>query len=192
MEGVNVQDVGTLAGLRGIGGYGYGNFQGDGSAVNANVVANRDLGVVGAINSANADQFLSDRITDGDRALTTTIASGNQFLTDRINSQHIDSHFDNVSRELASAERLAFANQAAMLAIITANKADTDRQLHSMELKQVECCCELKAGQATIIAKLDSDRAAAAETEVNNLRIQLQINQQGGRGNQNGGGGGNG
>lgn len=159
-------------------GYGYGghgNFHGDGSAVNANVVANRDLGVMGAINQNSTDQFLSDRITSGDSAIKDAINVSNQFLSDRIWSQGIDAKFAAVTAQFASSERLAFANQA-----------NTDRELKAIQLKQVECCCETKAGLAAISAKLDADRAASAENEVNNLRLQLNIVNQG-RGNSGNG-----
>ena len=162
-NGVNVTDAGTLAALRGVAGYG-GNFHGDGSAINANVVANRDIGVMGAIDRASSDQFISDRITSGHASIRDSINQSNQFLSDRIWSQGIDARFAQVTAEFASAERVAFAN-----------KADTDRELKAIQLKQVECCCETKAGLAAIQAKLDSDRASAAESEVNNLRLQLQI-----------------
>lgn len=161
---------------RGLNGYGYGhnlgNFAGDGSAVNANVTANRDLGLIEAVNRTSSDQFLSDRITSGDDSIKDTINISNQFLTDRINAQGIDAKFANVALQFASAERLAYANQAS-----------TDRELKAIQLKQVECCCETKAGLAAISAKLDSDRATAAESEVNNLRLQLNIVNQGRQGN---------
>jgi len=180
-------DPGSVLTNRGLNGFGYGinnqgNFAGDGSAINANVEANRDLGVIQAINRSSSEQFLSDRVTSGDQAIQASINTSNQFLSDRIWSQGIDTKFAAVTAQFASAERLAYANQADTDRQMAANKADTDRQLHSMELKQVECCCELKAGQAAILAKLDADRATAAENEVNNLRMQIQIGN-GNRGN---------
>ena len=73
---------------------------------------------------------------------------------------------------------------------MAANKADTDRQLHVMDLKQVECCCKLEAGQAAINAKLDAaSTLGTANAEIANLRMQLQFN---GGGNGNGNGHGNG
>lgn len=185
-NGVGVTDVGVLAGLRGVAGYGYanqGNFLGDGSAVKEAVRGNRDIDLLDAVNRGTADQFLSQKITDGDASVISTVNMGNQFLTDRINSQAIDSKFAAVTAQLASAERLAFANQASLERELNANQTATMAQLHSMDIKQTECCCEIKAGQAAILAKLDADRAAAAENEVNNLRLQLNIVNQGRQGN---------
>lgn len=178
--GINTYDVGTLAGLRGVGtgGYGYGNqgnFLGDGSAVKEAVRGNRDIDLLDAVNRGTSDQFLSQKITDGDAAVVSTVNMGNQFLTDRINAQGIDAKFANVTERLASAERIAFANQASLEREMNANQAAAIAQLHTMDVKQTECCCELKAGQAAILAKLDADRANAAENEVNNLRLQLNV-----------------
>ena len=158
-------------------GYGYsygghGNFAGDGSAVNANVTANRDLGIVEAVNNTSGQQALSNQISRGNQSIQDSISLTNNFLTDRITALGLDSKFAQITADFASAERLAFANQAA-----------TERELKAIQLKQVECCCETKAGLAAIEAKLDADRAAAAEAEVNNLRLQLNIVNQG-RGNQ--------
>lgn len=148
-----------------------GNFLGDGSAINANVVANRDAGIIQSINSASSDQFLSDRVTSGDAAIQANITQSNQFLSDRIWSQGIDAKFANVKADFASQERLLFAQQA-----------ETQRQLHAMDLKQTECCCELKAGQAAILAKIESDKAEALAAENNRLNMQIMVNA--GRGNQ--------
>lgn len=164
-------ETGSVLANRGLNyGYGYGhaNFGGDGSAVNANVTANRDIGLVEAVNRNSSDQFLSDRITDGNVALSSQINTTNQFLSDRITGQGIDAKFAAVTAQFASAERLAYANQA-----------NTDRELKAIQIKQVECCCETKAGLAAIESKLDCDRANSAESEVNNLRMQLNIVNQG-------------
>ena len=152
MSGYDGIDTGSVLANRGLNGFygygGHGNFAGDGSAVNANVVANRDAGIIDSVNSASSNQFLSDRIW----------------------SQSIDAKFAAVTADFASMERLAFAQQA-----------ETQRQLHAMDLKQTECCCELKAGQASILAKLDADRAESLAAENNRLTMQIAISN--GRGN---------
>ncbi len=174
MSGYDGIDTGSVLANRGLNGFygygGHGNFSGDGSAVNANVVANRDASIIDSINTSSANQFLSDRITSGDAAIQANITQSNQFLSDRIWSQSIDSKFAAVTADFASMERLAFAQQA-----------ETQRQLHAMDLKQTECCCELKAGQASILAKLDADRAESLAAENNRLTMQIAISN--GRGN---------
>ena len=164
----------------GNGGYGngHGNFPGDGSAVKEAVRGNRDLSLLESVNRTAADQAISDRITDGHSTLKDSIITGNQFLTDRVNAQGIDAKFANVTAELASQERVMIAGFASAERTANTNQLATMAQLHAMDIKQTECCCELKAGQAAISAKLDADRAAAAESEVNNLRLQIQINNQ--------------
>lgn len=143
-------------GLNFAGPYGYsghGNFLGDGSAINSNVVANRDLGTVAAINSVTRDGFLSDQIRSGHTA-----------LAEQINGNSINDKFAALDRAVlagnASAERLALANQATTMA-----------QLHAMDVKQTECCCELKASVAAISAKLDADRVVTLQNEINILRM---------------------
>lgn len=174
-------EAGSVLANRGLNfgyGYGQGNFQGDGSAVKEAVRGNRDLSLLESVNRTAADQAISDRITDGHSALNSQITQGNEFLTDRINSQSIDAKFANVTAELASQERTMLAGFASTERTANANQVATMQQLHAMDIKQTECCCELKAGQAAILAKLDADRATAAEAEVNNLRLQIQINNQ--------------
>lgn len=146
-NGVNVTDVGTLAGLRAVGGYGYGghgNFVGDGSAVNANAIANRDFIETGNNATARGQQFLSNQIDRSSDFATNLVVAQNQ--SDRFNS----------------IERLLFANQAA-----------TDRELKSIELKQVECCCELRAGQAAILAEIKCNRdvSEARQAGLNEAKI---------------------
>lgn len=186
--GVGVTDVGVLAGLRGVGGYGYGyanqgNFLGDGSAVKEAVRGNRDIDLLEAVNRTNSDQFLSDRVTDSNRSLSAQINMGNEFLTDRIASQGLDFKFQNISDQLASSERLAIANQAALERAMNANQAAVVAQLHAIDLKQTECCCELKAGQAAILANQEAARLADAQNENNILRTQILIDQSSPRGN---------
>lgn len=159
-------------------GYG-GNFHGDGSAINANVNANRDLGIVNGINENSRDLLLANQIDRGHTAITDNINTSNQFLSDRIWSQGIDSKFAQVTAQFASAERLAYANAANVQREMNTNQIATMAQLHAMDLKQTECCCKLEAGQAAILAKIESDKAEAATNEVNNLRLQLNIVNQG-------------
>lgn len=173
-------ETGSVLANRGLNlGYGYGgNFAGDGSAVKEAVRGNRDLSLLESVNRTAADQAISDRITDGHASLNSQINMGNEFLTDRINAQGIDSKFANITAQLASMERTNIASFASAERLAFSNQQTTMAQLHAMDIKQTECCCELKAGQAAIIAKLDADRASAAEAENQNLRLQIQINNQ--------------
>ena len=190
-------DPGSVLTNRGLNGYGYGsygshgnghaNFPGDGSAVNANVMSNRDFKILESINRTSSDQFQTQANSAGHGALRDAITSGNEFLTDRITSQSIDAKFANVANQLSALDRSIIAGFASAERVAFTNQQTTIAQLHAMDIKQTECCCELKAGQAAISAKLDADRASAAEAEVNNLRLQIQINNQGrGQGQGNG------
>ena len=198
MEGVNITDVGTLAGLRGINGYGYGgghgnghgNFPGDGSAVKEAVRGNRDLSIVESVNRTAADQAISDRINSGHQALNTQIIQGNEFLTDRINAQGIDAKFANVTAMLAAQDRQILAGFASAERLAFSNQQTTMAQLHAMDVKQTECCCELKAGQAAINAKLEAQDAVSAAVSAarNEARLEALLADNGrGRGNGNSG-----
>lgn len=146
-SGLNVTDAGTFAafrGLGGFGGYGYGlpngNFGGDGSAVKEGVRGNRDISLLESINRSTSDQFLSNKITDGNANLTATITRGDNFLSEQIRERSISDRFN-------SLERLMFSNQN-----------DTQRDIQAVALKQAECCCELRAGQASILAEIKCNR----------------------------------
>lgn len=161
-NGVGTYDVGTLAGLRGIGfgGYGYGlaangNFLGDGSAVKEAVRGNRDIDLLESVNRSTTDQFLSQKITDGNAALTSTINMGDRFLSEQMRERSIADGFASIQRQL-------FAFQG-----------DNQRDIANLNTKVTECCCKLEAGQAAIEAKLDAQALQAAQNENMNLRIQL-------------------
>lgn len=150
IEKVNIMsyseiDAGSVLanrGLNGLYGYGFGgngNFLGDGSAINANVMSNRDLTLAESINRTGAD-----------RALSQQVATQGEFLTDRIFSQSIDFKFQNVSNNFAGLERILFAQQA-----------ETNNRLNAIDLKQTECCCELRAGQAALLAQINCNREVA-------------------------------
>lgn len=183
--GLNTYDVGTLAGLAGVGGYGYGNFAGDGSAVKEAVRGNRDINIVEAVNRNAGDQALSDRISNGHQAITAQIVQGNEFLTDRINAQSIDAKFANVTAMLAAQDRQLLAGFAAAERLAFSNQQSTMAQLHAMDIKQTECCCELKAGQAAIQSKLDcqTEIAAAVSAARNEARLEQLLNGRPGQGN---------
>lgn len=169
------------------GGYGYGNngnFLGDGSAVKEGVRGNRDIQMLEGVNANARDASLSNQIRANTSSLQHDINVGNNFLTDRIFSQGLDFKFANITDRLASAERIAFANQSTLLQEMNANAAAAQRernanqiatltQLHAMEIKQAECCCKLEAGQAAIIAKLDAQ--AVAELRDANARMNTEI-----------------
>lgn len=150
---LNTADVLLNRGLNSPYAYGYGfgqkgNFGYDGSVLNANVLANRDIGLTEVLNRTASDQATRDRLTDGQIDLKNTIQA--QSINDRF----------------ASVERLLFANQAA-----------TDRDITEVRLKLGECCCKLEAGQAAILAKIEADGRHRAEIENQNLNMQVQIMQ---------------
>lgn len=187
-------EAGSVLANRGLNyGYGFnamnhGNFGGDGSAVKEGIRGNRDIALLDSVNAGATQNFLSSQIRQHNDSIQHDISVGNNFMTDRITQLGMDAKFDRLSSEHASLERLIYANKADTDRELKANQLATMAQLHAMDLKQTECCCELKAGQAAISAKLDADRAAAAEAEVNNLKLQIQINNQS-RGNQGQGNG---
>ena len=188
--GVNVTDVGTLAGLRGIGGYGYGqggNFIGDGSAVKEGVRGNRDIQLLESVNGNAQNASLANQIRQHNDSVSKDISVGNNFITDRINAQGIDAKFANVTAEIAAVDRAQIAAFASAERLAFSNQQSTQAQLHSMDIKQTECCCELKAGQAAINAKLDSQLAVDAATAAarNEARLDTLLNRPG-RGNGGG------
>lgn len=187
-------DPGSVLTNRGLNGYGYGfgaaghgNFAGDGSAVKEGIRGNRDIQLLDSVNANATQNFLSSQVRQHNDSIQHDISVGNNFLTDRINAQGIDFKFASLTAEHASLERQMIAASASVERLAFSNQAALISQLHAMDLKQTECCCELKAGQAAIAAKLDADRAAATERENDNLRLQIQIINQG-RGSQSGGG----
>ncbi len=164
-------EAGSVLANRGLNyGYGYqgfnqGNFAGDGSAVKESVRGSRDISLLESVNNGTRDQFLANQIRQHDSNISDRIGMGQDFLSTQIRDQGVEFRF-------ASIERQMTANQAALVA-----------QLHAADIKATECCCELKAGQATIIANQESARLAAAESENQNLRLQIAINNQGSQGN---------
>lgn len=141
----------------GFGAVGFTPFSGDGSAVNANVRGNRDIALLEGVNRNAADM-----------GITNTIVRGNEFLTDRINQQFMNERF-------SSLERLLFANHN-----------DAERRLQDIQLKQVECCCELRAAIAAVDTKVDNLQSLnAKDAEIALLRTQLLFGQNGGPGQGN-------
>lgn len=182
MEGhIDSGDVLLNRGLNGGYGFGaanHGNFLGDGSAVKEGIRGNRDIALLESVNGNAQNASLANQIRQHNDSISKDISVGNNFLTDRINAQGLDFKFQQLSNEHASLERVILANQASLEREANANQQATIAQLHTMDIKQAECCCELKAGQAAILAKIDCDRANAAESENQNLRMQIQINNQ--------------
>ena len=169
-NGVNVTDVGTLAGLRAVGGYGYGgqgNFLGDGSAVKEAVRGNRDIALLEGVNSNAAAASLSNQIRQHNDSISDRIASSENFISTQVRDSSLEFRFSNITAQHAAIERL-----------ITANDQRATAAQHALDLKLTECCCELKAGQATIIANRESARLQAAQAENANLRTQIMINNQ--------------
>lgn len=162
---------------RGLNGYGYGNnlgnFSGDGSAVKEAVRGNRDISLLESVNQGTRDQFVSSQIRQHNDNISDRLDNSQNFLSSQIRDQSLEFRFANITQQHASLERQMIANQQSLIAA-----------LHLQDLKQVECCCELKSGQATIIANQESARLAAAEAENQNLRTQIMINNQAGNGNK--------
>ena len=168
---LDTSDVLLNRGLNG--GYGHGNFIGDGSAVKEGVRGNRDIQLLEGVNASSRDASLSNQLRAHNSTIQNDINIGNNFLSDRIAAQGLDFKFANISDQLASAERLAFANAASVQREMNANQMTTITQLHAMDLKQAECCCKLEAGQAAIIAKLDAQ--AVADLRDANARMNTEI-----------------
>lgn len=164
---LDTSDVLLNRGLNGFYG-GSGNFLGDGSAVKEAVRGNRDIALLDSVNEGTRDQFLTNQIDRGNMSINSRISDGQDFLSTQIRDNGLEFRFANITSQFATLERQMVANQATLVA-----------QLHAADLKAVECCCELKAGQATIIANQESARLAAAEAENQNLRTQILINNQG-------------
>jgi hypothetical protein len=154
-------------------GSGHGNFPGDGSAVKEGVRGNRDIQLLESVNGNAQSAALANQIRQHNDTVLNDINIGNQFITDRIAAQGLDFKFANISDQLASAERLAFANAATVQREMNANQIATITQLHAMDLKQTECCCKLEAGQASILAKLDAQ--ALADLRDTNARMNTEI-----------------
>lgn len=153
-EGINVSDVGTLAGIRGIGygggygGYGRAHDYGAESAIRADVVANRDLQQVDQINRSSENRFLSSQM---DR--------GNQFLTDRINAQSIDFRFADVSRNFQDQNRQIFTFQ------LDQQRANADL---AKGIAENQCCCERLEQRVQSLQDL-----SAKDLQIQTLQLQL-------------------
>ena len=172
---LDTSDVLLNRGLNGGYGYGHGNFQGDGSAVKEGVRGNRDIQLLESVNGSAQSASLSNQIRAHNSTIQNDIAVGNNFLTDRIAAQGLDFKFANITDQLASAERLAFANAASVQREMNANQIATITQLHAIDLKQTECCCKLEAGQAAIIAKLDAQSLADLRDANARMNTEIQI-----------------
>ena len=171
---LDTSDVLLNRGLNGgYGAYGQGNFGGDGSAVKESVRGNRDIQLLESVNGSAQTASIANQLRAHNSTIQNDINVGNNFLTDRIAAQGLDFKFANISEQLASAERLAFANAASVQREMNANQIATITQLHAIDLKQTECCCKLEAGQASILAKLDSQ--ALADLRDANARMHTEI-----------------
>lgn len=163
---IDSSDVLLNRGLNGFYGYGnQGNFLGDGSAVKEAVRGNRDINLLEAVNRGTSDQFLSQKITDGNEALASTVNMNNRFLSEQLRERQITDGFASMERQL-----FAFQN-------------DNQRDIANLAKAQAECCCKLEAGQSAILAKLDAQALQNAQTENLNLRIQMSQQQGQAQGN---------
>ncbi len=187
----NSADVLMNRGLNGYGygggrsggyGNGHGNLPGDGSAVNANVVANRDIGLTSSLAGNASAIALSDQIATASTTGQASQDRSDRFLASQMNSQH-----DTLSRQLSDNRVEDRFNS--LLATITSNDKAAAAELSRNNLAAAErdadtkaliarCCCDQEKAHAAIIANQEASRLAAAEAEVNALRIQIQINNQ--------------
>lgn len=153
-EGLNTYDVGTLAGIRGVG-FGHGGYYqgnrhdyGAESAIRADVVANRDMAQVDNINRANESQFLSNQVN-----------RGNQFLTERINDQSINFRFADVNRSFQDQQRQIFNFQ------LDQQRANADI---ARAIADNKCCCERVEQRVESLQSLN-----AKDLQIQTLQLQL-------------------
>lgn len=160
MNGIGNNDVATLS-LLGNTGYGayanHGNFSYDGSVINANVKGNQEFFAAA-----------TERVIDNQKAA----ADMNTAIQDQI---------ARTAAEFREADRFS-----GLTALLFNQFNQIDRRFADQALSAQECCCELKAGQASIIAKLDQQTAIA--NAVANAEQNIKLNQLLARGNGNGNG----
>lgn len=147
-NGIGNNDVATLS-LLGNAGFGYGNhanFAYDGSVINANVAANQKFFAAATERVVDNQKAASDMQT----ALVNQIAS--------------------TAAEFREADRFNNLN-----ALLFNQFNQIDRRFADQDLKAQECCCELKTGQAAILAKLEQQTAVA--NAVANAEQNIKLNQ---------------
>lgn len=135
-DGFNVTDAGTLAAIKGVAGYGYGNFAGDGSAVKAAVDSTSESlqthQITNAINGNARDAAIVDRVV-----------TGNQFLSDRISAQDTEFRFNSLQNQIAT---IGLASERSRSDIMT---------------ELLKCCCETRSAIASVDAKVECNRQVA-------------------------------
>lgn len=155
-NGVTNNDAATLALLQGAVGYGYannGNFAYDGSVINAKVDAHQ-------------------------AAQSEALANVRQIQTlqlDKLEAQNTASQFFN--SEFRQIDRLNGLNT-----LLFNQFNQIDRRFSDQALAAQECCCELRTGQAAIMAKLNEAEAvrnAVQNAEQSVMLRQLLDNQRG-------------
>lgn len=145
-NGVGVSDVGILAGLyggiSGRGGYGggaygggggygsgygggHGSMYGDHSAIRADVKANRDIDIIGAISKNSTDGFISAQV-----------AGNKDFISSKIDGESFNRQFSDLQNQINQSNNSL--------------SAEMSRQA----LAAAECCCENRVGQAEIKGEL--------------------------------------
>ncbi len=147
-NGIGNNDVATLS-LLGNTGWGYGNhanFAYDGSVINANVKSNQEFFAAA-----------TERVIDNQKAA----ADMNTAIQDQI---------ARTAAEFREADRFNNLN-----ALLFNQFNQIDRRFADQDLKAQECCCEIKAGQAAILAKLDQQTAVA--NAVANAEQNIKLNQ---------------
>lgn len=149
MNGIDNNEVATLSLLRNVG-YGYGgnhaNFAYDGSVINTNVEANRAIGLLATDRIVDNQKQGFDAITATQNAIAAVSAEG------RLNDKF-----------------------AGLNALLFNQLNQIDRRFSDAQLSAQECCCELKAGQASILAKLDA--AEQVRNAVQNAEQGIKLNQ---------------
>ncbi len=157
---LNSSEVATLALLqsRGFGGGGYGvgggygyggvngHFAADGSVINTNVGVNREFGKV-----------QTDRIVDNQMSNADRITDAQKFVADIAGENRISDKFADQNLALATA------------------LSGIDRRFSDLSLQINQCCCDLKAGQATIEAKVDSAESVRVAVEQAKTSSKLDL-----------------
>ena len=176
MNTVDVPNVNELAYARGIGyGYGYGPGHGSFSSPSSNTVRiNRNAEITKSENQCNRELF-GQVFGSVQRSFEdSTRASQFNGLCDRISeldSRNTDGQF---RAELRSSDRADLFRVESRLDKLAECCCDQKVAAAEAETRNVERFCELKAGQATITAKLDHNKEVAElNAELTALKTQV-------------------
>ena len=166
------------------GGYGYGgsgNLHGDGSAVNANVTANRDIGVLSAITESQRDNALSGQLRGHRDEIVAGQTRDSQFINDKIDNQSLEFRFANITQQNASMERAAIANQATLVTMMTDNAREAAKCCCEAQLLAVQNQAKTDTGLATLLANQDCANkvADAVANATQNAKLDILLAERG-------------